>query len=252
MELKDIRHQIFNARADELLPEFPADSVDLVVTSPPYDNLRDYQEGAVWNFEVFKAIARELYRVVKPGGVVVWVVGDKTANGGRSLTSFRQALFFQELGFSMYDVMIYEKAGSGPPHPNRYFNAFEYMFVLSRGRPATVHLLRDKPNRWAGYTTYGDVTRREKDGSLTNKGKKTVNEFGVRTNVWRYANGRGFSTRDKIAYEHPGHFPGKAGRRPHRNLERPGRPRARPLRRQRHHGQDGPADGPRVGSHRAR
>lgn len=83
------------------------------------------------------------------------------------------------------------------------------MFVLSRGRPATVHLLRDKPNRWAGYTTYGDVTRREKDGSLTNKGKKTVNEFGVRTNVWRYANGRGFSTRDKIAYEHPAIFPEK-------------------------------------------
>ena len=209
LELKDIRHQIFNARADELLPEFPADSVDLVMTSPPYDDLRDYQEGAVWNFDVFKTIARELYRVVKPGGVVVWVVGDKTANGGRSLTSFRQALFFQELGFSMYDVMIYEKAGSGPPHPNRYFNAFEYMFVLSRGRPATVHLLRDKPNRWAGYTTYGDVTRREKDGSLTNKGKKTVNEFGVRTNVWRYANGRGFSTRDKIAYEHPAIFPEK-------------------------------------------
>ena len=192
-----------------MLPEFPADSVDLVVTSPPYDDLRDYQEGAVWNFEVFKAIARELYRVVKPGGVVVWVVGDKTANGGRSLTSFRQALFFQELGFSMYDVMIYEKAGSGPPHPNRYFNAFEYMFVLSRGRPRH----RAPPARQAqplgGIHDLRRRHRREKDGSLTNKGKKTVNEFGVRTNVWRYANGRGFSTRDKIAYEHPAIFPEK-------------------------------------------
>ena len=209
LELKDIRHQIFNARADELLPEFPADSVDLVVTSPPYDDLRDYQEGAVWNFEVFKAIARELYRVVKPGGVVVWVVGDKTANGGRSPHQLPPGALFPGARLQHVRRDDIRKAGSGPPHPNRYFNAFEYMFVLSRGRPATVHLLRDKPNRWAGYTTYGDVTRREKDGSLTNKGKKTVNEFGVRTNVWRYANGRGFSTRDKIAYEHPAIFPEK-------------------------------------------
>lgn len=209
MELQELKHHIFHARAEELLRQFPADCVDLVVTSPPYDDLRTYQPGADWTEEVFQAVAQELYRVVKPGGVVVWVVGDKTANGAKSLTSFRQALYFQELGFSMYDVIIYEKAGSGPPHPNRYFNAFEYMFILSRGRPKTVHILRDKPNRWAGHTTYGDVTRREKDGSLTNKGKKTVQPFGARTNVWRYANGRGFTTRDQEAYRHPAIFPEK-------------------------------------------
>lgn len=109
----------------------------------------------------------------------------------------------------MYDVIIYEKAGSGPPHPNRYFNAFEYMFVLSKGKPKTINLLCDRPNRWAGYSTYGDVTRREQDGSLTNKGKMVVNDFSVRTNVWRYVNGRGFSTKDKIAYQHPAIFPEK-------------------------------------------
>lgn len=207
--VNDIKGRIFNDRSDRLLKEFPAECIDLVVTSPPYDDLRDYEGVASWDMEVFKTIARELYRVMKPGGVVVWVVGDKTLKGSKTLTSFKQALFFQEIGFDMYDVIIYEKAGSGPPHPNRYFNAFEYMFVLSKGRPKTVNILRDKPNKWAGCSTYGEVTRREKDGSLTNKGRKVISEFGVRTNIWRYANGRGFATKDKLAYKHPAIFPEK-------------------------------------------
>ena len=209
MDLQDIKHQIFHAKSNELLKEFPPECVDLVVTSPPYDDLRDYEGVVAWNFDIFKEIARELYRVMKPGGVVVWVTGDKTLKGKKSLTSFKHALYFQEIGFDMYDVIIYEKAGSGPPHPNRYFNIFEYMFILSKGRPKTINILKDKPNKWAGRSTYGEVTRREKDGSLTNKGKKIVNESGVRTNIWRYANGKGFSTRDKFAYKHPAIFPEK-------------------------------------------
>lgn len=205
----DFVNKIFNDRSDRLLKEFPAECIDLVVTSPPYDDLRDYEGVASWDMEVFKTIARELYRVMKPGGVVVWVVGDKTLKGSKTLTSFKQALFFQEIGFDMYDVIIYEKAGSGPPHPNRYFNAFEYMFVLSKGRPKTINLIKDKPNKWAGTSTYGEVTRREKDGSLTNKGKKIIGEFGIRTNIWRYANGKGFATSDEIAYKHPAIFPEK-------------------------------------------
>lgn len=209
LKLKDLKNQIFNAQSNELLKAFPSECIDLVVTSPPYDDLRDYENKITWNFDTFKLIAQELYRVVKPGGVVVWVIGDKTDKGGKSLTSFRQALYFQEIGFKMYDVIIYEKAGSGPPHPNRYFNAFEYMFILAKGKPKTVNILKDKPNKWAGHSTYGEITRREKDGSLTNKGKKIINEFGARTNVWRYANGKGFATKDDIAYEHPAIFPEK-------------------------------------------
>lgn len=205
----DFVNKIFNDRSDRLLKEFPAECIDLVVTSPPYDDLRDYEGVASWDMEVFQTIARELYRVMKPGGVVVWVVGDKTLKGSKTLTSFKQALFFQEIGFDMYDVIIYEKAGSGPPHPNRYFNAFEYMFVLSKGRPKTINLIKDKPNKWAGTSTYGEVTRREKDGSLTNKGRKVISEFGIRTNIWRYANGKGFATSDEIAYKHPAIFPEK-------------------------------------------
>lgn len=209
MDIEQYTNKIIHAYSNEFLKQMPENSVDLVVTSPPYDDLRDYENCAAWNFDIFKTIAQELFRVMKDGGVVVWVIGDKTEKGNKSLTSFKQALYFQEVGFSMYDVIIYEKAGTGPPHPNRYFNAFEYMFVLSKGKPKTINLLRDRPNKWAGHSTYGDVTRREQDGSLTNKGKKVVKDFSVRTNVWRYVNGRGFSTKDKIAYEHPAIFPEK-------------------------------------------
>lgn len=209
LNVDEIKNKIFNAKSNEILKEFPSNCIDLVITSPPYDDLRDYENKSTWNFDVFKEIAQELYRVVKPGGVVVWIVGDKTSNGRKSLTSFKQALYFEEVGFGMFDVIIYEKAGSGPPHKNRYFNAFEYMFILSKGKPKTINLLRDKPNKWAGHSTYGEVTRREKDGSLTNKGKKVINKFGVRTNIWRYSNGKGFTTKDKFAYEHPAIFPEK-------------------------------------------
>lgn len=199
---------IINGDARQVLLELPDKCIDLVVTSPPYDNLRDY-DNCTWNFEIFQKIAEELLRVVKDGGVVVWVVGDAVVKGAKTLTSFRQALYFQEIGFKMYDVIVYEKAGSGPPHKNRYFNSFEYMFVLSKGVPKTINLLKDKLNKWGGKSTFSEVTRREVDGSLINKGKKIINKFGVRTNIWRYANGKGFSTKDDIAYQHPAIFPEK-------------------------------------------
>ncbi len=207
--IDDFINKIFNGDAVDLLKKMPLNSVDLVVTSPPYDDLRDYENEGVWNFEVFTTIATLLFKVMKEGGVIVWVVGDKTHKHNKSLTSFKQALYFQSIGFNIYDVIIYEKSGTGPPHPNRYFNAYEYMFVISKGKPKTVNLLRDKPNKWAGKSTYGNVTRREKNGTLTNKGKKIINEFGIRTNIWKYNNGKGFTTKDKFAYEHPAIFPEK-------------------------------------------
>ena len=201
--------KINNDDCIKFMKKLPDNCIDLTVTSPPYDDLRDYENKLVWDYNTFRKVARELYRVTKKGGIVVWVIGDKTDKGNKSLTSFKHALYFQEVGFNIYDVIIYEKAGSGPPHPNRYFNSFEYMFVMSKGKPKSVNLLKDKKNSCAGMSTFGDITRREKDGSLTNKGKKVINEYGVRTNIWRYNNGKGFSSKDKIAYEHPATFPEK-------------------------------------------
>ena len=204
-------NRIHKGNNTTIMNKMPDNSIDLVVTSPPYDDLRDYdnKNKLIWNFDVFKKVAKQLYRILKKGGIIVWIVGDKTKDGNKSLTSFKQALYFQKLGFNIYDVIIYEKAGSGPPHNKRYFNTFEYMFIISKGKPKTVNLLADKKNSCGGMTTYSEITRREKDGSLTNKGKKVINEYGVRTNIWRYNNGKGFSTKDDIAYKHPAIFPEK-------------------------------------------
>jgi site-specific DNA-methyltransferase (adenine-specific) len=209
VKIDQIQNKIILGEACQNLETFPDKSIDLVVTSPPYDDLRDYTGDKSWNLDIFHKIAIQLKRVLVDGGVIVWVVGDKVKQGSKSLTSFKHALYFQELGLNIYDVIIYEKAGSGPPHKNRYFNTFEYMFVISKGFPKTVNLLKDKKNNWGGHKTYGNITRREKDGSLVNKGSKVINEYGIRTNIWRYNNGKGFSTTDLTAHEHPAIFPEK-------------------------------------------
>lgn len=208
-EMNKFLGKINNNDCIRFMKKLPDNCIDLTVTSPPYDDLRDYENKLLWDYNTFREVARELYRVTKKGGIVVWVIGDKTDKGNKSLTSFKHALYFQEVGFNIYDVIIYEKSGSGPPHSNRYFNSFEYMFVMSKGKPKTVNLLKDKKNSCAGMSTFSDITRREKDGTLTNKGKKVINEYGVRTNIWKYNNGKGFSSKDKIAYEHPATFPEK-------------------------------------------
>ncbi|MDD2504645.1 MAG: site-specific DNA-methyltransferase [Bacilli bacterium] len=208
-KIKDYTEIIHNEDAIKFMKKLPNNSIDLTVTSPPYDDLRDYENKLEWNHLIFRRIARELYRITKNGGVIVWVIGDKTNKGNKSLTSFKQALYFQEVGFNIYDVIIYEKSGSAPPHPRRYFNSFEYMFVITKGRPKTVNLLQDKKNSCAGMTTFSEITRRERDGSLTRKEKKVINEYGIRTNIWKYNNGKGFSTKDEIAYKHPAIFPEK-------------------------------------------
>src|SRR5699024_8218898 len=124
-------NKIYNEDCLEGMKKIPDKSVDMILTSPPYDNLRDYKG---FNFD-FHNIAKEIYRIVKDGGVVVWVVGDETVNGSESGTSFRQALYFKEVGFNLHDTMIYEKAQTPFGSNLCYLQAFEYMFILSKGKP---------------------------------------------------------------------------------------------------------------------
>lgn len=118
-----------------VMQELADESIDLTVTSPPYDNLRKYN-GYTFDFET---IARQLYRVTKPGGVVVWVVGDATIKGSETGTSFRQALGFMETGFKLHDTMIYRKENYTPLTHKRYEQTFEYMFVFSKGPPGSTN-----------------------------------------------------------------------------------------------------------------
>ena len=209
---------IINGDSVTALKELPDNSIDMVVTSPPYDNLRAYQdliddlkeEYNGYSFP-FEQIATELSRVVKKGGVVVWVVGDAVMKGGETGSSFRQALYFMEKGFKLHDTMIYEKNGSSFParrDGNRYSQLFEYMFVFSNGaKPKTANLICDKPNRWAGYTHFGKGTIRNKKGELVERNIKPIPEFSPRNNIWKYNTGKNYSTKDKVAFEHPAIFP---------------------------------------------
>jgi len=179
-------NQIYNEDCLEGMQRIKDKSIDLVVTSPPYDNLRTYNGNIEqWSFEKFQAIAKELYRVTKQGGVVVWVVGDATIKGNETGTSFRQALYFKEIGFNLHDTMIWQKC-SPFQHKNRYIQAFEYMFVFSKGFRKSANLICDRKNKWAGTPIHG--TERQANGntkSLSARQKsKRVKEYGARFNIW--------------------------------------------------------------------
>lgn len=192
-----------------ILKSFKDSSIDLTITSPPYDNIRDYN-GYELNVE---GLVNQLYRVTKSGGVVVWVVGDSTVKGSETGTSFKQALTFMEAGFRLHDTMIYKKNTSSFPARRdgvRYTQIFEYMFVFSKGRPKTVNLICDKPNKWAGHTNWGKNTFRGRDGVLkVVEDIKKVPDYSPRENIWEYIVGGGFATKDKIAHKHPAIFPEK-------------------------------------------
>ena len=184
----------------ELMKNIPDNSIDLTVTSPPYDNLRTYNGNiSQWNFEKFQEIAKELYRVTANGGVVVWVVGDATVKGSETGTSFKQALWFKECGFNLHDTMIWVKDGGGAVGSNKcYTQNFEYMFVFSKGTPKTINLIYDKPNLSFGVDKSG-VGRRKIDGTKKIEKRKPAKEFSRRNNWWYIPPQKG--------KEHPAVFP---------------------------------------------
>ena len=192
----------------EILPRFPDDTFDMFLTSPPYDNLRSY-EGYDFQFE---PLARELYRVLKLGGVGVWVVNDATIDGSETLTSFKQALFFKNIGFNIHDTMIYCRESLPLTH-NRYEQHFEYMFVLAKGTPVKFSPLLEKTlHAGERYLLASDsASTREHAGKLGGKsGKRTTfSQQKRRGNVWKYFVGFNLSTNDKAAFEHPAIFPEK-------------------------------------------
>jgi site-specific DNA-methyltransferase (adenine-specific) len=200
-------NKIYNESNLETMAKMPDNFIDLTVTSPPYDDLRDYK-GYSFPFE---EIAKELYRITKEGGIVVWIVGDATVDGSETGTSFKQALYFMECGFNLHDTMIYERVSPFPMN-NRYHPSFEYMFVFSKGVPKTFNRLMEKRKAKTGGSTF-----RNKKGELNGATKnakqrmKKANEGDEtsRKNIWKYAVGGVNSSKDSIAFEHPAIFPEK-------------------------------------------
>jgi len=189
---------LYIADCVEFMDSMPIECVDLVITSPPYDNLRDYKG---YKFD-FQKIAQSLFKVIKEGGVVVWVVGDKI-NGGRTMTSFKQALYFQEIGFMVHDVMIYQKKNTPFMRSNAYTNCYEFMIVLSKGKPKTFNPLKEQTVR----NGFEMVVHNKKPDGVNNKVLKELKKEKTRTNIWSYAVGLGGTTSDKIAFKHPAMFP---------------------------------------------
>jgi DNA modification methylase len=203
-DIAPLLNRIHHCDALELLKRLPSDSIDMILTSPPYDSLRLYK-GFTWDFE---AIAKESFRVLKQGGVLVWVVGDATVNGSETLTSFRQALYFVDsCGFRMHDTMIYDKQSTFEPANVRYFQVFEYMFVLAKGDAKPVFNPVMKANKYAGAKI--NSTSRKASGETQPKSGngKLQNDESPLNNIWQIDNGFNKSTLDVEAFEHPAIFP---------------------------------------------
>ena len=188
--------------------KMPSECIDLVITSPPYDDMRSYEGDKLTEFD---KIAQSLYRVVKDGGVVVWVVGDQTIKGNETGSSFKQALRFKEVGFNLFDTMIYAKPPRGAVGNNKtYWQTFEYMFVLSKGQPKTINLICDRENKDSRKGDNG--TKRLHNGELKQLKRGGYAKKGRRTNIWQYHIGKGHSSSDAIAHQHPAIFPEKLAR----------------------------------------
>src|SRR3989338_5784624 len=193
-------NSIVHGACVEILNSISPESFDLTVTSPPH-SLRE--ECPEFNAET---IASALYRVMKPGGVIVWTVSDPIVGGSRTGDSFLQALTFKELGFLLHDTMIFQDERLTPFFEKtfyRYSSVFEFMFVFSKGRPKTAKLLCDKKNRWLGETNWGQSTKRLRDGQLVKRPDiKPIKKYSPRTNLWEYDVPRGI-----VEEVRPGIFP---------------------------------------------
>ena len=208
-------NKIYCENCLDTMSRMPDNFVDLTVTSPPYDNLRTYN-GYSFDFE---SIAKELFRVTKKGGVIVWVVGDATINGSETGTSFKQALYFREIGFNLHDTMIYERAASTPSN-NRYSQDFEYMFILSNGKPNKfnpIQIRKSKESLNKKYVSSQSKTERQKDGTIKEASPEMLKRLRASQettwcnakNIWRINAGFMVGSSDLLTFKHPASFPEK-------------------------------------------
>lgn len=197
-------NKCYNQKAEDFLISLPDNFIDLTVTSPPYDDLRNYT-----GFKIdLDTIITELYKKTKKGGVCVWVVADQVKKNSETGTSFKQALKFIEKGWCLHDTMIYKKMNPTPNASTRYQQSFEYMFVFSKGKPKTTNIaLRERRNKCNDKRTF-----RKKKFSRDVNGEFNTNDYHFKEmvpkdNVWEYYVGGGNSSKDKIAFKHPAIFP---------------------------------------------
>ncbi|MCG1507237.1 DNA methyltransferase [Staphylococcus epidermidis] len=194
-------NKIYNEDCLFGMKKIKENSIDLTVTSPPYDNLRKYT-GFTFNFE---EIAKEIYRITKKGGVLVWIVNDSTVKGSETGTSFKQALYFKEIGFNLHDTMIFAKNNPVPLTHNRYEQQFEYMFILSKGKPKTFNGLK-RLNKLYNKSSSGTF-RHDGDKLTKRHSDKKIKKESLRYNIWHYNVGNNSTSKNRNYFKHPAMFP---------------------------------------------
>jgi len=196
-------HKLILGDCLDELPKIFDKSIDLIITSPPYDNLRDCNNSSNWNFDIFKNIANKLQKVLKQGGVIVWIVNDATINGSETGTSFKQALYFKEIGLNLHDTMIWQKETftSVGSIKTRYAPVFEYMFVLSKGKPKKFNSIKDRKNINAGKKIHGTIRQKNGQTKPVSSNGQNIKEYGIRFNVWKINSEKSNKT------NHPAVFP---------------------------------------------
>jgi site-specific DNA-methyltransferase (adenine-specific) len=208
-------NSIFNEDCRDTINRIENDSIDMVITSPPYGTMREYK-GFQWNFSIFQEIATGLKRILKPGGVIAWIVGDQVVNGSENCDSAKQKLFFYEkLGLRIHDTMIFQKHTGFPSGNNRYLQSFEYIFIISKGSPKTFHKFLWVRKSFSLPGSPKCKTRRGRDGIIREIENHDLQRFRecqsdghrIAGNVWYYPVGYRHSATNDIAYEHPAIFP---------------------------------------------
>ena len=200
MDIESITNKIINADCMDILKQLPDKCIDLVVTSPPYDNLRTYNGTLEWSFEIFQEIAKELARILRDGGVIVWIVADAKINNSKTLTSFRQAIFFKEIGLNIHDIMYWEKSTFNAPKPNVYHNVIEQMFIIAKQIPKTFNPIIDRRNKCENI--FVKPTQRYADGHTEKRTGKKINKYGKRFNIWKIN-----EEKQSHKFGHPAMFP---------------------------------------------
>ena len=202
-EYNYLLNKVFNEDCLCTMSKIPDNFIDLIITSPPYDKLRKYN-GYIFDFE---SIAKEIFRIVKQGGVVVWVVNDSTIKGSETGTSFKQALYFKEVGFKLHDTMIFAKNNFIPLTHNRYEQQFEYMFIFSKGKPKTFNPLLEPSKCFGKINTWGFYKGKDEKNYANrfreNQEKIPYKEYKYKSNIWYY------STGSKKSLSHSAAFPEK-------------------------------------------
>jgi site-specific DNA-methyltransferase (adenine-specific) len=196
--------RLINGKSEKELIGIDNNSIDLVITSPPYDNLRQYNNTiGLWNENTWKQVICGLFKVLKPGGVVIWIVGDATINGTETGTSFRQALFAKKIGFNLHDTMLYIKRNPIPLTHNRYEQAFEYIFVWSKNKPKTFNPIREKCIFAGKNKKITMNSAKVEESAIRNRNEGLViKDTKIHKNLWEYA-----LHGDRNSGSHPAPFP---------------------------------------------